>query len=216
MGQTVGSLQTSSGVHSLIERSTMRDKDQMYDFELFIEDLTIIILEFVTEYYTEPRIARLLKVEDKEPEFFEYIGADFKELAFDVSISVSSKAPISRLRKQEELDKLLTLQGQMKFEPAIITPQEFMREADFIDAERFLDRMNMDEVNGVNAIMQETLQMMIEGVQSGLPPEEVGAMAEAMLTQRMEERQGGGTGDTSQHAGELQMRQGQPGANLGI
>src|SRR5690606_32965166 len=31
LGQTVGSLQTSSGVQALIERATLRDRDQMYD-----------------------------------------------------------------------------------------------------------------------------------------------------------------------------------------
>jgi hypothetical protein len=36
MGQSVGSLQTSSGVNSLIDRSTMRDRDQMYDIELYM------------------------------------------------------------------------------------------------------------------------------------------------------------------------------------
>lgn len=211
MGQTVGSLQTSSGVHSLIERSTMRDKDQMYDFEVFIEDLTEIIMSFVTEYYTENRVGRLLKVQDKEPVFFEYIGSDYKEVAYDIKIDVSAKAPVTRLRKQEELDKMLTLQGQMQFDPPLITPQEFIRESEFINGEQFLERMNLDEIQGVNAILQETLQMMIEASENGLPPEEVAAMAESMVTQRMEQRQGGGTGDTSAHAGELQMRQGAPG-----
>lgn len=207
MGQTVGSLQTSSGVHSLIERSTMRDKDQMYDFELFIEQLTKIIISFVMEYYTEPRIARITKETDQEPQFMQFIGAAFKDLAYDISIAVSSKAPISRLRKQEELDKLLTLQGQMQFDPPILTPQEYMRESDFIDGKNIIERMNMDEINGANAIMQETLQMMVEGIQNGVNPEEIAQMAEVMLTQRLEAKQDG-TGSTSDNAGQMQARQG--------
>lgn len=213
MGQTVGSLQTSSGVHSLIERSTMRDRDQMYDYEEFIGDLTRIIIQFITEYYDETRIARVLDDEGQEPEFIEFIGSDFRDVAYDIKIDISAKAPITRLRKQEELDKLLTLQGQMQYEPAIITPQEYMRESEFVDAEKFITRMNMEEVQGAEAIMQQVLEMMIEAQETGVPQEEVAGMAEAMLQARFEEKQNG-TGDTSENAGELQMRQGQPGVSM--
>lgn len=216
MGQTVGSLQTSSGVDSLIERSTMRDRDQMYDFELFVEDISKIIIQFITEYYTETRIARIIEEDDQEPKFIEFTGSDFKDLAYDIKIDVSSKAPITRLRKQEELDKLLTLQGQMQYDPPVITPQEYIREVDFIDSEKFLKRMNMDEIQSAEAIMSQVLEMMVEAQEQGVPAEEIGQMAESMLQQRFEEKQNG-VGDTSQHAGELQMRQGQPQApDIGI
>lgn len=214
MGQTVGSLQTSSGVHSLIERSTMRDRDQMYDYELFIGELTEIIISFITEYYTEKRIARVVESDDQEPTFMEYIGSDFSEVEFDIKIDISAKAPITRVRKQEELDKLLTLQGQMQFEPAVITPQEYMRESDFVDAEKFITRMNLEEIQGAEAIMQQVLEMMIEAQETDVPPEEIAGMAEAMLQARFEEKQQGGTGDTSENAGDMQLRQGDPSVNI--
>src|SRR5690625_154646 len=214
MGQTVGSLQTSSGVHSLIERSTMRDRDQMYDYELFIEELTEIIISFITEYYTETRIARILESDDQEPEFIEYVGRDFNDIAYDVKIDISAKAPITRMRIQEELDKLLNLQGQMKFEPAIITPQEFMRESDFIDAEKFITRMNLEEIQSAEAIMNQVLEMMIEAQNTDLPPEEIAGMAQSMLQAKFEEKQQGGTGDTSENAGDMQLRQGDPSVNI--
>lgn len=207
MGQTVGSLQTSSGVHSLIERSTLRDRDQMYDLELFIEDLTNIIIQFITSYYTENRIARILKENDQEPEFFEFIGSDFKDLAYDIKIDVSSKAPISRLRRQDELDKLLAFQGQYQFDPAILTAQEYMRYSDYIDGEKLIERMNMDEIQSAEAIMGQTLEMMVEALENGVNPEEVSQMAQAMLQQRFEEKQQG-VGSTVEHTGEVQMRQG--------
>jgi len=215
MGQSVGSLQTSSGVDSLIERSTMRDKDQMYDFELFIEELSHIIIGFITEYYTDMRVARILKEDDQEPEVLDFIGSDYKALAYDISIDVSAKAPITRIRKQEGLDKLLTLQGQMQFDPAIITQQEYMRESDFIEKKQIIERMNQDEINGKNAILQETLEMATEAMQEGVNPEEIAQMAEAMLTQRLEEKQQG-TGDTAEHSGEMQQRQGQAQVDIGM
>lgn len=210
MGQSVGSLQTSSGVNSLIERSTMRDRDQMYDYELFVEDLSNIIIQFIGEYYTEKRIARITGETDQEPEFIEFIGSDFKDLAYDIKVDVSAKTPISRLKKQDELDKIITLQGQMKYEPSLITPQEYMRESDFVDAEKFVHRMNMEEIQSAEAIMNQVLEMMVEATENGIEQEEVSQMAEAMLQSQFEDKQNG-TGDTSENAGEMQMRQGEPG-----
>lgn len=214
MGETVGSLQTSSGVHSLIERSTMRDRDQMYDYELFIEGITKIIIRFITAYYTEKRVARIIKEDDQDPLFLEYIGKDFDDVAFDIKIDISAKAPITRLRKQEELDKILTLQGQMNYEPAIITPQEYMRESEFVDAEKFITRMNLEEVQNAEAIMGEVLEMMVEAQSTDVPEEEIAGMAEAMLQAKFEEKQQAGMGDTSANAGEMQMRQGDPSVNI--
>ena len=209
MGQTVGSLQTSTGVNSLIERSTMRDRDQMYDFELFIEDLIDIIIHFIVEYYTETRIARITGEKGQEPEFLEFIGSDFKDVKYDIQVDISAMAPVTKVRKQEELDKILNIQGQYQFEPAVITPQEYISESNFIDSERIIERMNMEEIRSAEAIMTEVLQMATEAQQQGLPPEEVAAMAQAMLVQRFEEKQGG-IGSAAEHSGEMQMRQGVP------
>lgn len=208
MGQTVGSLQTSTGVNSLIERSTMRDRDQMYDLELFVEQLTHIIIQFIIEYYSETRIARILG-DNNEPEFFEFKGTDYRDVAYDIKVDVSAKAPVTKVRKQEELDKLLNIQGQYQFSPAIITPQEYVEESDFIDSEKFVERMNMEEIRSAEAIMTETLQMMTEAQQQGLPQEEIAQMAQAMLLQRFEQKQKGIGSATSENTGDMQLRQGQ-------
>lgn len=209
MGQTVGSMQTSSGVNSLIERSTMRDRDQMYDLELFIEDLVHIMIKFITEFYTETRIARITGGKGQEPEFLAFNGSDYKELSYDITVDVSAKAPITKARKQEELDKVLNIQGQYQYEPALITPQEYMRESDYIDGEILIERMNMEEIQSAEAIISETMQMVMEAQQQGVGPQEAAEMAQAMLQTRFQEKQQG-TGSTSQHSGEMQMRQGTP------
>lgn len=208
MGQAVGSMQTSSGVNSLIERSTMRDRDQMYDLELFIEDLVKLIISFITEFYTEKRVARITGNDGEEPQFIDFVGKDFKEIAYDISIDVSAKAPITKARKQEELDKILNIQGQYQFDPPVITPQEYMQESEYIDSERFVERMNMDEIQSAEQIMQETLMMMSEAQEQGLEQEEIAQMANAMLQQRFEQKQQG-TGSASENSGEMQQRQGQ-------
>lgn len=209
MGQTVGSMQTSSGVNSLIERSTMRDKDQMYDLEIFIEDLVDIMIRFIVEYYDEERIARVTGGDGEEPEFINFKGTDFKELSYDVKVEVAAQAPITKARKQEELDKLLNMQGQYEFAPKMITAQEYMRESDFIDGQKFVERMNSEEIKNAEGILQETLQMMVEAQEQQVPPEDISKMAEKMVENRFEQKQNG-TGSTSdKDTGQMQMRQGQ-------
>lgn len=205
MGQTVGSLQTSSGVNSLIERSTMRDKDQMYDLELFIEDFVDLMIQFIAEYYTEQRTGRMYESEGQDPGFFQFTGSDFKDISYDIKVDVSAKAPITVARKQEEVDKLLNMQGQYQFSPAIITPQEYMEESDFIDAERLIERMNQEEIRTAEAIVGNILEMMTEAQQQGVNPEEIGQMAEAMMMQQFAEKQG--TGSVSENSGDMQQRQ---------
>ena len=80
MGESVGSLQTSGGVNSLIDRATMRDKDQMFDIEEYVEQLTRVILSFVTTKYTEERFIRITEDPSKPEQstkFIEFIGTEF-------------------------------------------------------------------------------------------------------------------------------------------
>lgn len=200
MGQSVGSLQTSSGVNSLIERSTMRDRDQMYDLELFIEQLSHILIKFITAKYTEPRFMRILESEEDQPYFEKFIGADYADLDYDFHIDVSAKAPISRAKKQEEARHLIEMQGQYGLEPRIITPQEYIKFSDFSDKKRILDRMNKEEVQNKVQMLTEVANMMHEAMMSDLPPEEVQQMATAMVDQKLNEAEKGiGSANSGQH-----------------
>lgn len=186
MGQTVGSLQTSGGVQSLIERSTMRDRDQMFDFEMFIEDFSRNLIAHIVEKYTETRYAYVLK-DRFDPilaeDFIEYKGSDFDDLAFDFVINVSAKAPITRMRQSEELDSLLEKQGQYGFEPPVITPQEYVKSKEFVLGEQILQRMEQDEQQ---IDLQKNLQvarMMHEAMMNQVPEQEIMAMAQQMMQQ---------------------------------
>ena len=127
MGQSVGSLQTSSGVNSLIDRATMRDRDEMFEIEQYVEQLSRIIMGFVTTKYTDERFIRIVQ-DPNRPEdttqFMEFVGTDFAGIDFDMDIDVSAHAPISQARREAELTELMQLQGQYNMIPKIITPQE--------------------------------------------------------------------------------------------
>lgn len=185
MGQNVGSLQTSSGVQALIDRSTMRDRDQMYDIELYIEEMTKILIDFMTEFYVEERQIRITGKKKEDIDFIPYIGAEFKDLSYDVFIDVSAKVQVSRMREIADAKELMNLQGQYgaQYPIQILKPQEFIRMMDMIKGEEIIERMDAEEMSNKVEESMKVAQMMAEAQQQGVPPEEVMKMAQAMFEQ---------------------------------
>lgn len=210
MGQNVGSLQTSSGVDQLMQRATMRDRDQMFDLEMFIKDLSLLELKFIVEKYNTKRYARVLGVDGLNDEYIEYTGTDFKELLYDFIIDVSAEAPVTRQRMMEEAEKLLTIQGQYQFDPPIMTPDEFMSMSNFANKEHIQRRMQFDKEHGLMEFIQQLAQMRDQALQGGVPPEEVEEMTMSMIQQYQHARTNG-TGSAADNSGQMQNRQGQLG-----
>lgn len=205
MGQNVGSLQTSSGVHSLIERATLRDRDQMYDLELFIEDFSRKLIKFVTTKYDETRYAVVLKDKyDDDFEFLPFVGTDYNMMDFDFVIDVSAKAPISRAKQRDDMTNLLNIQGQYGFQPPVITPQEFVKSQEYANVDELLERMREDELRNRTAEALQVAQMMMMAMQQGIPEEEAQSMAMAMIEQMDAQ---GGIGSASVNSGDIQMQQ---------
>jgi hypothetical protein len=219
MGQSVGSLQTSGGVNSLIDRATMRDRDQMFDIEQYVEQLSRIILDFVVTKYTDERFIRVIEDPTKPDEttkFIDFVGTDFANIEYDMSIDVSAHAPITQARKEAELTELMQLQGQYNFMPKIITPQEYMKGKRMVDADKIIARMNAEETENKIQKSLQVAQMLQEALMAGVPQEEAMAMAEQQLIQLesgeipvdpMAEAQGGGGGIGSA-ANNIQSQQG--------
>lgn len=197
-GGNVGSLQTSSGVNTLVDRSTLRDQDQMYDLELFVEDISRLLLKMMSKLYTEERFVNIAGKGEKvtEESFISYVGTEFDGLDYEFENDVSAKSPLSRAKRKEDATNLLNLQGQYGYEPKVITPQEFILSQDMIDGEAILDRMNREEMqNEVEEAMQ-VATMMMEAMQNGIPQEEIQMMAKAMIEQMNDPNQP--TGSTTQ------------------
>jgi hypothetical protein len=207
MGGSVGSLQTSTGVQSLIERATMRDNDQMYDIELYIEDLSRLIIDFMVEYYEEPRMIRVMGESPDDYSFEPFLGSIYRGLEYDIFIDVSSKAPITRLNESQTAEKLLTLQGQYGgvFGTAIIKPQEAIKMMNIPKSDEIIKRMDIEEMRNKTDEAMQVANMMAESISSGVPPEEVQQMAMTMFQQL--EEQADSMGSTSNN---FQNQQGSP------
>jgi hypothetical protein len=214
MGQAVGSMQTSGGVNSLIERATIRDKDQMYDIELYIEQLTILIIDFMVTYYDKPRMIRVMGSNGNPNDFHfeQFIGTDYKNLEYDIFIDVSSKAPITRMKEAQDAKELLNMQGQYNFNPPVITSQEAMKRINFAGTEEIIERMNQDEINSKGQELQAILQNCFQALSNGLSPHQVQDLAMQQLQQMEQQGSINGTGSTS-NSNNVQMQQ--SGTNVG-
>lgn len=185
MGQNVGSLQTSSGVQALIDRSTMRDRDQMYDIELYIEELSKLVIDFMTTYYEEERLVRVLGKKDDDVQFIPFTGTDFKDLAYDIAVDVSAKTPITRMKEQQDAKELLNLQGQygQNYPVPIINPKEAIEMMNLTHSDRIIERMEQEELTNKTEQAMQVAQMMSEALGQGVPEEEVIQMGNAMFEQ---------------------------------
>jgi hypothetical protein len=160
MGQSVGSLQTSSGVNSLIDRSTMRDRDQMYDVEIYIEELSNLIIDFMVTYYDTERVIRVMGQNPNEYDFEWFKGTDYSDLEYDMFIDISAKAPITRMKQMQDAKEMANMQGQyaQAFPTAIITPQELVKAMDWPNKDEIIQRMNVDEMKNKEQELTQILQ----------------------------------------------------------
>jgi hypothetical protein len=206
MGQSVGSLQTSSGVQSLIDRATMRDRDQMYDVELYVEQLSNLIIDFMVTYYDSPRMIRVMGENPNEYEFENFLGTDFADLEYDMFIDISAKAPITRMKEAQDAQTLLNMQGQYghQFKTSLIKPQEAVEMMELTNKDKIIERMNMEEMQNRTEQAMQVAGMIAEAQMNGVPPEEIQMMATNMFEQMEEEMKGTGS---SSNANNVQMAQ---------
>jgi hypothetical protein len=204
MGQTVGSLQTSQGVNSLIERATMRDKDQMYDVELYIESLSNLIIDFMVTYYDTPRFIRVMGKNPNEYDFVSFLGSEFKDLSYDIFIDISAKAPMTRLKEAQDAKELMNMQGQYQFNPPLMTPQRLMKMGNYSNSDQIIEEMNQAEMNAKSDQLTQILNQSFDMIGQGATPQEVLQQAQQMLSD-MENKNGLGSTSNSNN---VQARQG--------
>lgn len=214
-GQSVGSLTTSTGVNSLIERSSVRDKDKMIQIDGFVERISYLIV--LNIMYGWDRVRPIMDIQPNgEPRFdiFEPIDpltADNLEIR--VRSNVYARAPITQASKRQQADKLMQMQGQFNYNPPIITPEEWLRLQEFDIQDEIMKRMQEDrkkaEQNSVDNMVKQSLQlgvMISEMLQQGISLED--AQVEAMkYAQQLQAQQAQG-GQAPNAPAELQLPQG--------
>jgi len=200
-GQSVGSLTTSTGVNSLIERASVRDKDKMIQIDDFVERISYLIV--LNVMYGWDRVRPIMTLEKNgEPRYDLYepldeITADNLEIR--VRSNVYARAPITQESKRQQADKLIQLQGQFQFNPPLITPEEWLKFQDFDMQDDIMKRMEEDrrklEQQEVDEKAGMTVQLAMQAAQmlaQGIPAEEVQAQIAQMYEQQKQQTEESG------------------------
>jgi hypothetical protein len=182
----------------------MRDKDQMFDVEMYINDLSNLIIDFMVTYYDTPRWIRVAGKNPNEYSFEPFIGSDYKDLEYDIFIDISSKAPMTRLKEAQDAKELMNMQGQYQFNPPVMTPQRLMKMGNYSNADQIIEEMNAEEMKAKGDLLDKILQTSFDSLAQGHTHQEVLQMAQQQL-QEMEQKSGMGSTSNSNN---VQMRQG--------
>ncbi len=182
VGESVGSLTTSTGVNSLIDRATIRDKDKMKQIDNFVDDLSNLIVMFIIEKWKEKRplvnIGPAGKVTHGE---WEPISEeDSANLRWLVRTDVYASAPATQALKKQQADNLLQMQAQFQLDPPLITIEEWLQFQDFEFKEEILARMEKDrkkkerrEATDFASMAMQLAEVANQMKLQGMPQEEI-------------------------------------------
>lgn len=199
MGNSVGSLTTSTGVNSLIERATVRDKDKMIQIDTFVESISDLIVLFIIEKWKEKRpiinSGPAGRVDNYmfDPDVIKQIGVD--NLQWFVKSDVYASAPVTQALKRQQADQMLQVQMQFNPDPAIITIEEWLHMQDFDNKDEILARMQRDRAakearkatdmaQVVTQLAEQARQLAYEGVPQDQITQQITQQASEILQQQ--------------------------------
>lgn len=206
MGDSVGSLTTSTGVNSLINRSKIRDKDQQFELSIYIEKLTKLLVDTMLSTMVGSQTYRVDLDDPNSKQLYEFItlnAEDYEGLKYDYYVNVQDGTAQTPEKLQE--DAMQAMQLQMQFQPAvpIITNEEFIKAMNWSDdfKEAILKRIREDDIINQRTKVTEIMNL---AMQASDPESELFGIKTEDLVQaglqilRPEEQKLGNVGDVQQ------------------
>jgi hypothetical protein len=201
-GNSVGSLTTSTGVNSLIERATIRDKDKMIQIDEFVENISHLIVLTILYNWKDQRPLSV-QSPNGEPLYANFEPFDdwtADNLEWRVRSDVYAKAPTTQASKRQQADQLMQMQGQFQFNPPIITPEEWIQFQDFDMKEDILRRMEEDRQKMLQQQQTDLKSQIVQAAQyahelmmNGAPQEQIEALLSQFVAQMTQEQTQGQT-----------------------
>lgn len=175
-GQGAGSLQTSSGVQSLIERSLVGNQDEYISFEKFLEKLSYMLITLAIEYYTDERLIRMKSEDpngDAEYEYIPFTAEFFRDIGYDFSINITERMKNTEQTNQEKMRLLSEWQLQYAPDVALVTPEDMIKAFNPSNRDLILARIEMERQQKslenaqmiAQTIMQAMEQVQIQNLQ---------------------------------------------------
>lgn len=162
MGSNVGSLTTTGGVNTLVNRALVLDKDFNIQLEEFLKKLSNLIID-VFQSYVDKNSSYYFRDNVEDPNinakfgFIELKPEDMQvivDLDYDVIFDTSSFNVDEVQKAKEDAQNLMQMQLQFQSNPALITIPEFIAMSNFSNKEQIISRF-----------MKESKEMQTERMQ---------------------------------------------------
>ena len=197
-GASSGSIQTSGGVNSMIQRSLVVFQDEMVLFEHFLEKVSYAMLQNAIQYYTDDRLMRMRDTNPNNDFEFEYIpfrAEEFVDLAWDFNIDIQAKMQNNQETKRETMRMLS--EWQLQYAPGIeiVRPEDIVKAFNPSDRDVILARISKDRQDKSIEKASEITQQVMQGMQAGYDPQMIAEMVFKILNPQEQEGEQAGLGN---------------------
>ena len=197
-GASSGSIQTSGGVNSMIQRSLVVFQDEMVLFEQFLEKVSYAMLQNAVQYYTDDRLMRMRDPNpnnDFEYEYVPFRAEEFVDLAWDFNISIQAKIQNNEETKRETMRMLS--EWQLQYAPGIeiVRPEDIVKAFNPSDRDVILARIEKDRQDKSIEKASEITQQVMQGMQAGYDPQMLAEMVFKILNPEQQEGEQEGLGN---------------------
>jgi hypothetical protein len=183
-GASSGSIQTSAGINSMIQRSMVGEQDEFLMFESFLEKATYAILMNAIEYYTDDRVMRMRDTNpnnDFEYEYIPFRAEEFTDLAWDFSVDIAQKLKHNEQSKQQIMQMLS--EWQLQYSPGVplVTAADIVKAFNPPNRDSILERIEQQEKQQDYQMAAQMAQAVMQAVQAGQPAEVIAQLIYQML-----------------------------------
>lgn len=197
-GASSGSIQTSGGVNSMIQRSLVVFQDEMVLFEHFLEKVSYAMLQNAIQYYTDDRLMRMRDTNPNNDFEFEYIpfrAEEFVDLAWDFNIDIQAKMQNNQETKRETMRMLS--EWQLQYAPGIeiVRPEDIVKAFNPDNRDVILARIEKDRQDKSIEKASEITQQVMQAMQSGYDPQMIAEMVFKTLNPQEQEGEQAGLGN---------------------
>jgi hypothetical protein len=197
-GASSGSIQTSGGVNSMIQRSLVVFQDEMVLFEHFLEKVSYALLQNAIQYYTDDRLMRMRDPNpnnDFEYEYVPFRAEEFVDLAWDFNIDVQAKIQNNEETKRETMRMLS--EWQLQYAPGIeiVRPEDIVKAFNPDNRDVILARIEKDRQDKSIEKASEITQQVMQAMQAGYDPQMIAEMVFKALNPELAEGEQDGLGD---------------------
>ena len=197
-GASSGSIQTSGGVNSMIQRSLVVFQDEMVLFEHFLEKVSYAMLQNAIQYYTDDRLMRMRDTNPNNDFEFEYIpfrAEEFMDLAWDFSIDIQAKMQNNEETKRETMRMLS--EWQLQYAPGIeiVRPEDIVKAFNPTDRDVILARIEKDRQDKSIEKASEITQQVMQAMQAGYDPQMIAEMVFKSLNPQQQQGEQEGLGN---------------------